>query len=271
MTKMDPISTNDSPEMSYQFQGFQELIAVKQWKSHMVCVILYNITMASFLLVGIMVNYKLFDSVRKETHGDSGKVLQWIIKTYALVMAIGIPCLFFGWIIVLEIVVTYGDLLNPCIVINLAHILVLSFIYLRAHVGLNSFILALGRYAYVVHHERILRFGQIRLGKILKISSFVIPLVTTIMASSVVPVQYKGWFSVLKKYDHLCSFTDNDKLKSNSTDEFYRSPIYNLAHSSLSSSVMYGMYVVLVVTTSVLYLNVTEGIIYIKSAIFVIR
>ena len=274
MTTMEQISTNDTTEISHfaiTKAIIQEQNTLKPQNSHNIGLLLYYGTSTLFLVIGFMVNYKLFDNVRKETHGDSGKVLQWIVKTYALIQAICVPCVFLAWIIFLKIVRAYDGLLNPCIIMYTSHILIIAHLYLRLYLSLNSLILATGRYAFVVQHERVLRFGQIKLGKILVWSSFIIPLVTSLLALSVVSVEYNGWFGELKKYDRLCSVTHIDHLISNTTDERYRSPIFNLAHSILPSSAMYCMYVVLGVTSFILYSNVTEGIVYVRSAIFVIR
>ena len=225
----------------------------------------------------VLVNYKPYDSVTKEKHGDSSKAFQWIIRVCALARAIGYPALVIALNISVEIVGAYGDLLNPCIVINIVHVLVFCFAYLRAYVGLNSLILAFGRYAFVIHHGRIFKFGKRKFGKLLKGLSFIIPLFSTLLALSVATVPYDRWtgaltvlthrwFSTIKASDRSCSFSDNDQFEPN----IYISPIYSLADSWLSSSAMNCMYVVFVVTSVILYSNITEGIVYIKSAIFVI-
>ena len=60
---------------------------------------LFQFSIIVLLGIGVVVNYKLFDSVRNETHGTSGKALQWIVKTWALIQAIGWPILVFIWIL----------------------------------------------------------------------------------------------------------------------------------------------------------------------------
>ena len=271
---MDLISTNDSMRIIHpgvEDTKIEDEKRVRLWDTHTGLMVVYYGSAFLFFLVAFIVNYKLFDSVRKESHGDSGKALQWILKTFALIQAIGWPSVVLGWYILMETVFAYGDLLNSCIVMYCAHVLVFSFMYMRAYVGLNSLILAFGRYAFVVHHVRILKFGQIRMGRILKSLCFIIPLFTTLLASSIAPVRYTGWFSGLKKHDHLCYMTYNSQHNSSVNDEFYRSPIYKLAHLLLSPFANYCMYIVFIVTSVMLYSNVTEGIVYIKCVIFVVR
>ena len=49
----------------------------------------YRITFASVIATGIMINYKLYENIRKETPGEKGKVFQQIMKRYAKVQVFG--------------------------------------------------------------------------------------------------------------------------------------------------------------------------------------
>ena len=267
---MDVTLISDSMNMSH-IKSSQDQNNLGLWKSQMGLMLAFYGSIALMILGTFLVNHKLFDTIRKETHNDAGKVLQWIMKTYALIQTICWPIIALFWVIFVEVAFAYDNLLNPCVVIYIVHIMVPCFIFVRAYVGLNSLVLAFGRYAFVVHHNSILKFGQIRLGKILKTLSFIIPLFTTILGSSVIPVKYKGWFSIFKKYDDLCLLMYNNQDQANITNDLYTSPIYNLAHSFLPPLAVYCIYLVFVTTSIIFYSNVTEGIIYIKSAMFVIR
>ena len=72
-------------------------------------------------------SYEQLQGVSKEKHGDSGKALQWITRVCALSRAIGYPTLIIALNISVVIVRAYGDLLDPCIVINIVHITVSQF------------------------------------------------------------------------------------------------------------------------------------------------
>ena len=278
---MIQIPPNDFPAMSFlaedaaenQYQNLVNRITGYNLRLHNPNVMnsLYVAILSLLMLIGCAINYKLFDNVRKENHGESGKVLQWIMKTYALIQAITWPGLFVVWIIIFETVEAYGDLLNPCLVIYSIHLLIFSFLLLRIYVGLNSLVLAVGRYIYVVHHLRIFTFGIRKIGNILIWSNFVIPLVVAILISAVMRFNYNGWMAEFQMYDHACYLPDIEDLRSNSSGGFYRLPIYDLANLYLPSSVTDGMYVVAILTAFILCSNVTEAVIYVKCILFVIK
>ena len=45
----------------------------------------------------ILVNKRLYTNIKNEERQEKGKVIQFIIKTYALVQCIGWPCLFIAY------------------------------------------------------------------------------------------------------------------------------------------------------------------------------
>ena len=236
-----------------------------------VSLMVFRGTLALILIIGVMINHKLFNNVRKEIHKDKGKVLQRIMKNYAIIQAIGWPCISLGFIALMVVLHTYGGHLNPCIYVYGAHILIFSYLLLRFYIGLNTLIIAFGRYLFVVHDDQVLKFGLKKVAKILIYSSFIIPLLMSLLAVSVTTYEYNGWLAEIHVHEMACSLTDVDKLKTNETSLSYQSPIYTLVHSSLPSSVTYCLYILYVVFASILYLNVTEGFIYVKCFVFVFR
>ena len=129
--------------------------------------------------------------------------------------------------------------------------------------------LAVGRYAFVVHHSRMLSFGIKRFGKLLVYSSFIVPVIMSLWASAIISFEYRsegGWYA---RYAMVCLSTYDDDLQP--YNRVYRSPIYNLVNYYTPPVIRKALYVGFVIMSSILYLNITEGIIYVKSAIFVIR
>ena len=250
----------------------QETNSIKTFQSsRLFLFFLYYCVFTVLFVIGVIVNYKLFNNVRKEKHGDSGKALQYIVKTYALAQTICCPTLFIAYAICIHVVELYGGFFNPCSIMYTIHILNFLSTYYRFYVGLNSLILAFGRYLFVIHDRPTLYFGQKKLGGILIRSSFIIPLFMNVLASSCIPMEYKGWLAIIGPYDRLCSLTDNDTLTSNTTDVVYKSPVYHLVRFILPISATYYIRAVFYVTAFILYSNVTEGIIYLRCAIFVNR
>ena len=272
---MKQILANESSEMNFfgvEETNTQETNSVKTFQpSRPFLFLLYYSVKTVLLVIGVIVNYKLFNNVRKEKHGDSGKALQYIVKTYAIYQAICWPTIFIAYAIFIHVVELYGELFNPCNIMYTIHVLGFISTNHRFYVGLNSLLLAFGRYLYVIHDRQIVYFGQKKLGGILIHSSFIIPLFMTILASACMPMEYKGWLAMIGKYDRLCSVTYNDSLTSTTTDIVYRSPIYHLVHFILPFSATYYIRAVFYVTSFILYSNVTEGIIYLRCAIFVHR
>jgi hypothetical protein len=252
---------------------------LSSYSSQDLLILIYRCVVTLVLFLGFIVGYKLFDNVRKEKHGEPGKVLQWIMKTYALIQAIGFPCNLMALGLLLAIKENNVGSLHPCIIIYSGHILLFFYMLLHFYIGLNSLILAFGRYAFVVQNAKVLKFGLNRMGNILIYSSFIMPFFVSLLASAVISIsfeQYNGeshmnFIAGLEMYKRSCALTGMEIFKPNITNKFYSSPIYDLAHSSLPSSAMNSMYVVFVIAYIILYSNVTEGIIYLKSAIFVFR
>ena len=236
-----------------------------------ILLLIYRFACTLLFFFGILVNYKLFDKVRKEKHNEPGKVLQWITKTYAIILGIGFPCNWLAWGIFVGIQQTHVDALYPCIIMIFGHVLIFIYILLRCYVGLNSLILAVGRYAFVVHSTRVLKFGVDRLGNILTASSFIIPFLTTIFASAIISIDSNDFTDKFNGYDRSCFDPKMDRVNRNTTNTFYTSPIYDLVHPYLSFSTTNGIKVLFAFAYIVLYSNVTEGIIYIRSAAFVFR
>ena len=95
----------------------------------------------------------------------------------------------------------------------------------------------------------------------------------SIWFQSVVTFKYNGWLSEIGEYELSCySTTNNDNVMiSGKENEVYKFPLYKLTYSFLPAWAMNGLYVIYIVACTMLFSNITEGIIYIKSAIFIFR
>ena len=225
------------------------------------------------LVTGVLINYKLFRSTAKETFGEKGKVLQRIMKNYAIVQAFGWPTLVFPSMVLMSVQRAYGNLVNPCIYVYGCNLVVFFYCFLRFYAALNSLIIAFGRYAFVVHDNKVLNFGADKMRKILILASVIIPLMMSIWFQCVATLSYNGYLSEIKEYELSCySSVNKDKVNiSEERDEVYKFPLYKLTYSVLPPWAMNGLYVFYIVVCTILFSNITEGIIYIKSAIFVFR
>ena len=175
--------------------------------------------------------------------------------------------------LLMAILQTYGNILNPCIYAYGADLLIFCYILLRAYVSLNSFVIAFGRYVFVVHDNQVLEFGVEKLGKILIWSSFMVPFLGTILSLAVLTLNYNGWLLEIREYENFCSMSEEiqDIIFPGETTELYKSPIYKFVHSKLPSWATESLYIFVAVTSIILFSNISEGIIYIRSAVFVYR
>ena len=226
------------------------------------------------IFIGLKVNYTLYNKVRTEKHTEAGKVLQWIMKAYALMQAI--TCL--GSWVLQELLSIAGwnrlTFLHPCNVLNTSHLLMFTFLFFQLYFGIISLSLAIGRYAFVVQSGPVSRFGVQKMGNILIWSSFLIPFFMALLMSAALSIEYNGLIAPLKFYELSCSFPGSTEFKVNTTItcyNCYRSPIYSMTHSYLPSSTINAMGRFNIFAYCILYSNVIEGIIYVISAIFVFR
>ena len=113
--------------------------------------ILYRSVFILVLVGGLIVNYKLFDSIKKETVGSKGKVFQMIIKHYAIIQSISWPCIGLTMMLLVILTRNFGEFVNPCVVVYGTSIVHFWYFLLRYYVGLTSLILATGRYICLLY------------------------------------------------------------------------------------------------------------------------
>ena len=228
----------------------------------------YRITFASVIAIGIMINYKLYENIRKETPGEKGKVFQQIMKRYAKVQVFGWTFIWI-WLTALQSTIIYkvDYLIPPCIKVYAMHIGMFSFYLVRSYVGFNSLILAIGRYIFVVLDGRVMNWGIEKVSRVLILLSSLVPFFTAILTSSVLTLQYTSWLAPIREYEEQCyRFTTQHETRNN-----FRSPLYDLAHSIFPSWITDCFFILFVICLTLIYTNVAEGFIYTKAALFIFR
>ena len=236
----------------------------------------YRIAFALVIAVGVTINYKLYCNVMKETPGEKGKVFQQIMKNYTRMQVFGFGFVWIWMTALLSIVsLNYNIMISPCMVVNAFHIGMFSYIIVRSYVGFNSFILAVGRYVFVVHDDKVFSWGVKKVSRVLIISSILVPFLMALLTNSVVTLQYTGWLSHARDYVEKCEnltygALNHDIPKTQSID-YFRSPFYDFVQLNFPSWMSDGLYILFLVSVTALYSNITEGLIYIKCALFVFR
>ena len=236
----------------------------------------YRITFALVIAVGMAINYKLYCNVMKESPGERGKVFQQMMKNYTRIQVFGWTFIWIWMTTILSIMsLNYDSMISPCMVVNAFHLGMFSYFIVRFYVGFNSLILAVGRYVFVVHDDRVLIWGVKKVSRVLIVSSILIPFLMALLANSVVTLQYTGWLAPVHDYEKNCANLTNgvlshDMAKTQASD-YYRSPFYDFVHLYFPSWMSDGLYLLFLVSVTALFSNITEGLIYIKCALFVFR
>ena len=236
----------------------------------------YRITFALVIAVGMVINYKLYRNVMKENPGERGKVFQQMMKNYTRIQVFGWTFIWIWMTTILSIMsLNYDFMISPCMVVNGFHLGMFSYFIVRFYVGFNSLILAVGRYIFVVHDEKVLSWGVEKVSRVLIISSILIPFLMALLANSVVTLQYTGWLAPVHDYEEKCANLTNGVLSHDMTKtqgiDYYRSPFYDFVHLYFPSWMSDGLYLLFLVSVAALFSNITEGVIYIKCALFVFR
>ena len=156
-------------------------------------VILIYILLCLFIsTIGIAIGYKVYRNINEEEFKDKGKVIQRIIKTYALVQCVSWPLVLvlFG---VKSAVIRSSFLVNrPSMTATFVHISNFIVKLTLMYVGLNSLIIALCRYIFVmiVTHNDAGSIKKVR--NLIVIASVMVPIMITFLNEAFVPMsEYK--------------------------------------------------------------------------------
>ena len=127
------------------------------------------VTLSIFVLlygiIGITIGRKFYQNVQKEDHQERGKVIQRIMKTYAMVQCIMWPVIgilaFTFYINKIALNKIDHSLLRPSI-----SLLRFVFTLFRSYIGFNSLIIALCRYSFIVYENQVFKIGLKRIRNI---------------------------------------------------------------------------------------------------------
>jgi len=235
--------------------------------------IVFDLVTGLMVPISFIINKTLYTNVKNEKHLEKGKIVQQIIKTFALVQCVSIPCIAIFHALIYVCIVTL-----ECIEITTARYLIsafkCAFVYYIDFVGLHSLIIAISRYAFLVFDSQTERFGVQRLRKVLILSSLCVPLITTFL--------YDATYSN-KNFPYLCRYlngcqsshirTVNGSVNVNEDhgSNEYDSPLYIIVNESFPNQFKYGLEIFMWVLLFPIYSNVFEGFIYIHTWIVMKR
>ena len=218
----------------------------------------------------VAVNKKLYNNIEKEEHLEKGKVIQCIVKTFAIVQCSTWSCVF-GSSILYRL---FSGIIEP----QMARYIISSirFVYnlLRDYIGCHSLIIAICRYLFVIYNDTAESLGITRLRKIFISSSLLLPLLTTISCQITQPID-----DFMIKWFHVQVTASNATISVNDTDysnvlgdslvnKAYESPLYLIFNENLPPSLIFGMNIVDMILFILIHANVIEGFIYLHFFVF---
>ena len=220
------------------------------------------------LPLGVFTCRKLRFNIEKELHQEKGKVFQRIIKTYSLIQCIAWPCIFtLGlFIMVNDIIKVLGPLWINYGVIVIRFLFTLICCYLN----LNSLIVALCRYIFIVYSRTAESFGINKLGNMFVWASRGVPILLAIMNEATVPIE-NVWISIFMP-DYKKSLQINEVsrpiLNVTSTHDIRESPFFIASEQYFNPSINLGIRITCSVIVGVTFSNIMEGFLYLHIYIF---
>ena len=222
-----------------------------------------------FSLTGIVICKTFYNNVKNEERKEKGKVIQTILKTYAIVQSIGWPFLMsMTWLFYFN----KSQLNELGMGFMQLSILSLRFLVrlLRNYIGCNSFIIALCRYLFIIKDDMVLKVGIGKIRYILLVSSIAVPMVLSLVSEATTPVEY-AYFCVFMPQGNqtLLSNASNGILCSEDfTTKSFESPIYIFFWNSLPPSIRYATWTVRLILMFIVHTNIFEGVMYLHIYVF---
>ena len=233
---------------------------------HFVAISLALITFGSlWAIAGIVLGKKLYENVQKEEHQETGKIIQKILKTYVLIQCIGYPSLMIlAWLLYTNKFVL--TIFRPGMTRHAILIIRLVYTLLRIYVGLNSLIIAVCRYSFIVCENQVVKIGINRFRSIILSCSVVVPIMFAFSNEATFPIEI-SW---------ICLFMPNDKqtiqfdtrnvsnifCSRHHVPEIAESLIYTVCNEYLPQSFIQGMKIFHAVCVVIICSNILEGFLY---------
>ena len=224
-------------------------------------------------IIGICINKKFYNNVKKEDHQERGKVIQRIMKTYSLVQCFVWPLVMtFSWTLHLIKIVLYNTV-SPILIRHCITTLRFLFTIFRIYIGFNSLIIALCRYSFIVYETQVYKLGFKRIRYLYLSCSIAIPLLVGFLNEVSVPIE-TPWACLFMPEDDQ-TLEDHDNLGLFCTQDTYanvtQSPLYEVLHRHIPQVVINGIHLLCQILILIIYSNVLEGLMYLHTFLHSIR
>ena len=208
----------------------------------------------------VLVNKKLYQNIKNEERREKGKVLQYLMKQYALLQCFGWP-LILGFIVLFYLENKLFQVLSPLPYINLVAAFRFSFNVIRDYLGFNSLIIALVRYTFLMFENRAEAFGINRLKHLFISCSIIGPIFQTVLYEITNPIE-QVWHKLFMD-ERLFQNTNTTSICLNEgTSIMMESPVYLAAKTYIPELLMSLMKQIEAIVIVIIHSNVIEGFIY---------
>ena len=236
------------------------LLGIMKYSDYLAIYVRYLCSVIGIPLI-ILVNKKLYSNIRNEEHLEKGKVIQYIIKTYALVQCISWPCL----------LAFHGTLFLSISVFGLFHnysayYLISTFrfcmTFVRDYVQFHSLIIALCRYVFIVFDTKAEVFGIKNLRALFISSSVAIPFLSALTYEMTIPIE-EAYLHLFYNQTHPTIATEKNTY-SNEVPSLilYQSPVFSFVQKYFPTVLFDAIHLFDIIMFLIMYSNILEGIIY---------
>ena len=224
-------------------------------------------------VVGIFICKKFYNDQKADDTMQKRKVIQRILKTYALVQCVGWP-LMMSWAWVFYVNRTrFNSFGTGFMQAGITSLRLLRGL-LRDYIGFNSFIIALCRYTFIIKDEMVIRIGITKIRQIFISCSVSFPILLAVVNEATNPIEHT-WF---------CLFVSNQSIQTNHYNDdrgtfcnqdtvirTFESPINALFEENLPLSIRYPIYIIHLLMIVIAHSNILEGIMYLHVYIYYFR
>ena len=231
----------------------------------------FAITLVFFTIlipVGIIINIKLYRNIKHEEHMEKGKVIQRIMKTFALIQCITWPTLMI-WDVLLYLNATIQVI--PASWMSIIVFITRLISTLNSdYVSFNSLIIAACRYSFIVFETHAEKLGIKRLRTLFIASSIVVPTFRTVLDLSSNPTDSRFLSEFVYSDDETIQ---NSSCNTTYTNTYPPSMItdYLLVNDYLPSMLVSAINFTNLTLLILIYSNIIEGFIYFHTFFYSIR
>ena len=224
--------------------------------------ILEFVVLTGVVACGLVLNYrflmKLREEKRKRPLGRKGNVIEPIATSFCIFQMIYWPYnILMHWnmangIIPTDFWIGWQANIMYQVAIKMS----------RMYITWNSFFIALIRYVYIVHHEKSNQWEFERVGKLFRLSSFVVPIVVETIA--IFTSNYSEYQKTFPEDQLKNCLAFNLDVNSTSISIPYTPYTQQLAKAVLPESVILILWIIYLSCTFLIYSNMIEFLLYLK-------